>query len=88
MNNIQPTRAALLVSASGLVGQSLFSQLYADPRYANIHDLSRRVTAMQHSKWHEIVVDFFAFPNKLDTVVDDDAVVASAKVLLSGALQP
>lgn len=49
---------ALLVGATGLVGQELLVQLLADPRYTQVHTLGRRNPACVHAKLHAHTVDF------------------------------
>lgn len=51
-------RSALLAGASGLVGTALLDLLLSDEKYATVHSLVRKTTAVRHSKLHEHIVRF------------------------------
>ena len=48
---------ALLVGATGLVGAELLKLLLADPRYASVHCVGRRASAVKHAKLSAHVFD-------------------------------
>ncbi|MGB1581942.1 MAG: NAD-dependent epimerase/dehydratase family protein, partial [Nevskiales bacterium] len=66
------TRTALIAGATGVVGRELLALLLAEPRYSQVHVLSRR--SMAHSeaklKLHEVDFDALNKHSKLFYVDD------------------
>ena len=54
----RPSRRALLIGASGLVGRQVLSTLLDDPAYGQVHAWVRRPLARAHDKLAQQVVDF------------------------------
>ncbi|MFZ4456199.1 MAG: NAD(P)H-binding protein [Bacteroidales bacterium] len=61
---------ALLVGASGLIGQELLNQLFADERFESVTVWVRKTLDISHSKLVQKVIDFDALPEKLEHSVD------------------
>ena len=51
-------KTALVIGASGLVGQQLVSQLLAHPAFEKVRIFVRRTTGLHHSKLDEQIIDF------------------------------
>src|SRR6476619_3817620 len=54
MNDI----TALVIGATGLVGNELVQQLLADDRFGSVVVFVRRTTGIQHSKLKELIINF------------------------------
>ena len=52
----------LHVGATGLVGQLVLARVLASPQVTRVTALTRRPLDMQHSRLHNVVVDFDALP--------------------------
>lgn len=63
---------ALVVGATGLVGQSLLSQLLDNPQYDSIHVIARSRAKQQHAKlfWH-VCADFMDLQTLKDSISAD-----------------
>jgi uncharacterized protein YbjT (DUF2867 family) len=68
-------RTALIAGASGLVGSACLARLLAEPSYARVVALARRLLPVTHPKLETLVVDF-ARPEQLRAVPHDDAFCA------------
>jgi uncharacterized protein YbjT (DUF2867 family) len=66
-----PTRTALLVGATGLVGGHCLDRLLAEPRYAEVTVLARRAPDRTHDKLQVRVVDFDSLGERSVPAVDD-----------------
>lgn len=64
-------KTALLLGATGLVGNYLLFKLLNDARYASVRSLVRKPMHLKHRKLDERVVDFDALPDEIFTDIDD-----------------
>lgn len=51
-------KIALVIGASGLVGQQLVSQLLAHPEFEKVRSFARRASGIHHPKLEEILISF------------------------------
>ncbi|MCY7352245.1 MAG: NAD(P)H-binding protein [Cytophagaceae bacterium] len=66
-----PQKTALIVGATGLVGNYLLFKLLRDTRYDNVRSLVRRSMHLKHARLDERVVDFDNLPAEAFTGVAD-----------------
>lgn len=76
MAHTTPSRTALLVGATGLVGRELLQLLLADPRYSAVHCIGRRAPALTHAKLHTHVLDIHSAADLSKLPACDDVYIA------------
>jgi uncharacterized protein YbjT (DUF2867 family) len=70
------TKTAILIGASGLVGQEILLDLLEDPYFSSIKVIVRRPISHQHPKLEQIVVDFEDLSKYANQVKGDIALSA------------
>jgi len=66
------SRTALIVGASGLIGQHCLQALLQDSVYTQVKSLVRREMSTQHDKLQQHVVDFEDLKSNKDLIMADD----------------
>ncbi|OJJ23543.1 hypothetical protein BKI52_04040 [marine bacterium AO1-C] len=66
------SKTAIIVGATGLVGNELVKQLLQDDYYQKVKVLTRRSTKITHDKLEELLVDFDQLDNYQDFFTDSD----------------
>ncbi len=59
-------KTAIVIGASGLVGQALVNELVDSPAYTRIHCITRRPLTLRHDKIHNTVIDFEQLEHSAD----------------------
>lgn len=62
---------AIVVGATGLIGQNLLTKLLADNQYSHILVISRKSLTLSHVKLKEMVIDFDNLTNYANEIVGD-----------------
>lgn len=69
------TKKALLIGATGLIGNALLIQLLEDPAFSEVSVIARKKTGLQHPKLSEHLIDF--------TKIEESKVLFVGDVLFS-----
>ena len=70
------SKTALVIGATGLVGEQLILKLFEHPEFENVVVLSRRKTGLDHPKLEEILIDF-DWPESWKDLVKGDVAFSS-----------
>lgn len=70
------SKTALVIGATGLVGEQLILRLFEHPEFENVVVLSRRKTGLDHPKLEEILIDF-DWPESWKDLVKGDVAFSS-----------
>jgi uncharacterized protein YbjT (DUF2867 family) len=77
------TRSALLVGATGLVGQAVLARLLADARYSAVHVIGRRAPDVQHPKLEVHISTSLA--DMVSPAVDDVFIALGTTIKVAGS---
>lgn len=79
-----PMKTAILLGATGLVGDYLLRELLLDDRFDSIKVLSRRLTGYQNPKLHEHLIDFWQ-PQQWSELLTGDVLFSTLGTTLKQA---
>jgi len=65
-------RTALIVGATGLIGNSTLKYLFNDPAYSEVTALVRKPLLVKHRKLKEVITDFSNLEKSLSTITAQD----------------
>jgi uncharacterized protein YbjT (DUF2867 family) len=65
-------KSAIIFGSTGLIGNLVLHQLFADDRYGEIKIFVRKSTGIKHAKLDEFVIDFDKLENYRDKIKCDD----------------
>lgn len=78
------SKTALVIGATGLVGEQLILKLFEHPEFENVVVLSRRKTGLDHPKLEEILIDFNQ-PESWKDLVKGDVAFSSLGTTIKAA---
>ena len=65
------SKKAILIGATGLIGQNLLTKLLADENYSEILVISRKALALEHIKLTQLIITFDVLANHASEITGD-----------------